>query len=112
VKFACLSAHVAITFAFRELKAKLQPGLLTPFVRPAQRKKKPPWERWCFLIACVVRLVGHASHSPSTKASSSLSFVWAPAHSFFLLKKHHSAVRFQHASKAVCLLKRTNKKGA
>ena len=42
--------------------------------------------------------------SPSTKASPSLSFVWAPAHSFFLLKKHHSAVRVPDAREAVLLL--------
>lgn len=62
-----------------------------------------------FSIICNGCLLGI---SPSTKTFSSKSFVWAPTHLFFLLKKYRSVVRIQHTSKAVCLLRHPRKKPA
>ncbi len=41
----------------------------------------------------MIPFVGGTEISPATNTSPSLSIVWAPAHSFLLLKKHRSAVR-------------------
>lgn len=43
--------------------------------------------------------------STSTKTFSPKSFVWSPAHLFFLLEKYDSAVRISATSKAVCLFR-------
>ncbi len=52
----------------------------------------------------VLNSAGEQGISPSTKSFSSKTFVWAPAHSFFLLKKYHSAVLVTGTREAVLLL--------